>query len=289
MEKEIILSCPLCGSNEINFFSQKRGYKLYICASCKLVFISPTPASLEVYDDSYFSGADKGFGYVDYDTDKEPMSPVFHGYLDLVSSFGIKKGNLLDIGAATGFFMDIARKRGFTVTGVELSNYAAEKGRNKGLNIVTGDLKSARFLSGSFDIVTMFDVIEHVPDPIGFIAEATRILKKDGLLLINTPDAQSLWARMWGSRWQLIMPPEHIHYFSPENLGNYLSHNGYQVELSTKIGKWFTLQYVFKMLYKWQGSRLFLTGPFLNKFLSKISLPINLRDNFFMIARKIHD
>lgn len=286
MEKEIKINCIMCDGLDIKFFSQKKGYNLYKCENCKLLFISPVPVSLEVYDDSYFSGAEKGFGYVDYDADKEPMIPVFEKYLDLVSELGIKSGELLDIGAATGFFMDIAKKKGFSVKGVELSDFAAKKGREKGLDLLTGDLHSAHYGDNQFDVVTMFDVIEHVPDPVGFVREATRILKKDGLLLINTPDAESLWARVLGSRWQLIMPPEHIHYFSPKNLGNYLLKNGYQVELSTKIGKWFTLQYVLKMLYKWQGYRIFLTGPFMNKFLSKISLPINLHDNFFMIARK---
>lgn len=286
MEKEIKINCPICESKDVRFFSQKKGYSLYKCQNCKLLFISPVPASLDVYDDSYFSGAEKGFGYVDYDADKEPMIPVFNKYLDLVNSLGVKTGTLLDIGAATGFFIDLAKKRGFTVKGVELSDYAAKKGREKGLDVFTGDLHSAHYRDGQFDVITMFDVIEHVPDPVGFISEASRILKKDGLLLINTPDAESLWAKVLGPRWQLIMPPEHIHYFSPRNLGDYLSKNGYRVELSTKIGKWFTLQYVLKMLYKWQGYRIFLIGPFLNKFLSKISLPINLHDNFFMIIRK---
>lgn len=284
MEK--IISCPICESQEVNFFSKKKGYNLYKCSKCKLLFIYPTPVSLDVYDDSYFSGAEKGFGYVDYDADKEPMIPVFNKYLDLVNSLGMKTGELLDIGAATGFFMDLARKRGFRVKGVELSDYAAKKGREKGLDVFTGDLISANFKNEQFDIITMFDVIEHVPDPTGFVKEASRLLKKDGLLLINTPDAQSFWAKILGSKWQLIMPPEHIHYFSPKNLGDYLSKNGFKVELSTKIGKWFTLQYILKMLYKWQGYRIFLTGPFLNKFLSKVSLPINLHDNFFMIVKK---
>lgn len=280
------INCPLCNSDKVEFFAKKNKYTLYKCVNCRLLFVSPTPVSFDVYDDSYFSGAEKGFGYVDYDLDKEPMTPVFNKYLDIVSSLGIDKGKLLDIGAATGFFMKLAKGRGFEVAGVELSEYATKKAREKGLNVITGDLQSAGFENSEFDVVTMFDVIEHVPDPISFIIEAKRILRRNGLLLINTPDAESLWAKALGSKWQLIMPPEHIHYFSPKNLGEYLSKNGFEVELSTKIGKSFTLQYILKMLYKWQGYRIFLTGPFLNKFLSKISLPINLHDNFFMIARK---
>lgn len=276
--------CNLCGNTDSKFFCSKNGYSLYKCSNCKLIFVYPTPESIDVYDDSYFSGAEKGFGYVDYDADKEPMISAFNHYIDLINNLGISSGKLLDIGAATGFFMSIAKKRGFNVVGVELSDFAARKGRENGLDIVTGDLLNTNFEGESFDVVTMFDVLEHVPDPKKLISEVSRILKPNGLIIVNTPDAESMWAKVLGKRWQLIMPPEHINYFSPKNLSKYLEDNGYDVKINTKIGKKFTLQYILKMLYKWQGLRIFLVKS--NKFLSSISVPINLRDNFFMIAKK---
>ena len=281
--------CPLCDSRSVSYFREKNGFKLYKCNSCKLLFLYPLPKSIEVYDKSYFSGAEKGFGYVDYEVDKEPMRPVFLRYLDILSNIGKSNGKLLDIGAATGFFIQLAKARGFDVTGVELSDFAAEIGRKKGLNIITGDLLVQSFPEKHFDVITMFDVLEHVPRPKELIKEVSRILKDGGLVVINTPDAESLWAKALGPRWQLIMPPEHINYFSPKNLGNYLTKNGFEIKVSSKIGKSFTVQYILKMLYKWQGYRVFLTGPTLNKFLSQISLPINLRDNFFMVVKKVHE
>lgn len=281
-EEKII--CSLCGSFENDFFCEKKGYKLYKCSKCRLLFVFPVPKLIDVYDDNYFSGAERGFGYVDYDADKEPMISAFNYYIDLVNDLGLYNGKLLDIGAATGFFIAIAKKRGFDVTGIELSDFAARKGRENGLNVITGDLLDINFEPGSFDIVTMFDVLEHVPDPKKLIKEVSRILKPNGLIIINTPDAESLWAKILGKRWQLIMPPEHINYFSPQNLSNYLKNNGYEVKIDTKIGKKFTLQYILKMLYKWLGSGIFLVKS--NKLLSSVSIPINLRDNFFMIAKK---
>lgn len=278
--------CFLCGKIHVSFYVNKKGFNLFRCSDCGLIFLHPVPESIGVYDDSYFSGAEKGFGYVDYDADKEPMIPTFNKYLDILRDMGVKEGKLLDIGAATGFFMNIAKARGFNVTGVEFSNFAAEKGRKLGLNLITGDLISQKFSDESFDIITMFDVIEHVPNPKEVISEVNRILKKGGVVVINTPDVESLWAKVLGKHWQLIMPPEHINYFSPKNLGNYLSQNGFEVVLSTKIGKKFTLQYVIKMLYKWTSLRLFLTKANSSGFLSKTYISINLRDNFFMIAKK---
>jgi 2-polyprenyl-3-methyl-5-hydroxy-6-metoxy-1,4-benzoquinol methylase len=280
MEKII---CPLC-NNSTHHFTQKDGFDLYKCNSCKFIFVYPVPKSIEVYDDSYFSGADKGFGYIDYDADKEPMIPTFLKYLDIFSSLGKKSGRLLDIGAATGFFMSIARNKGFDVAGVEISDFAGGVGRKKGLNIKTGDLASAAFPSEYFDVVTMFDVLEHVPSPKDFLSESKRILKNGGLLAINTPDAQSFWAKLLGSKWQLIVPPEHLNYFSPKNLASYLEKEGFKVIVNTKIGKKFTLQYIFKMLPKFIK---FVSNILPQKLLSKIYIPINLHDNFFIVLEKI--
>jgi 2-polyprenyl-3-methyl-5-hydroxy-6-metoxy-1,4-benzoquinol methylase len=284
--KTLKINCPLCDKEEISFFSNKKGFNIYKCYNCKLLFIYPLPDSTHVYDKSYFSGAEKGFGYVDYDIDKEAMVPTFNKYFKLFGALGFKSGKLLDVGAATGFFANLAKNKGFEVTGVELSDFAAQKGRAKGLNIISGDIFSAKFSSEYFDIITLLDVIEHVPNPKTTLEEAKRILKPGGLLTINTPDAQSLWAKTLGPRWQLIMPPEHINYFSPQNMSDYLSQSGFKVILSTKIGKSFTIQYILKMLYKWTGTKIFLTNIFSKGFLSKIYVPINLRDNFFLIAQK---
>jgi 2-polyprenyl-3-methyl-5-hydroxy-6-metoxy-1,4-benzoquinol methylase len=254
-----------------------------------MLFVSPLPDLVEVYDQDYFAGAGEGFGYVDYDKDKEPMIPTFNKYLDLL--VGKKEPTditLLDVGAATGFFMSLAEARGFSTTGIEISDFAASLGRQKGLNIITGDLLKAPFMNGYFDVVTMCDVLEHVTDPKAILLETKRILKPEGLLLINTPDAESVVARMFGKNWHLLVPPEHLHYFSPKNLSKFLEKIGFEIVINTTIGKKFTLSYVFNMLYKWQ--KLSIWNYFADKtskgFLSKIYLPINLYDNFFIIARK---
>lgn len=278
--------CPMCQSDKVYFYCEKRKYKLYKCNSCKLLYIYPVPESLSVYDTAYFSGAKKGFGYIDYDADKKPMISIFEKYLDIFKEQGFSGGRLLDVGCATGFFMEIAKKRGFQVCGVEVSEFAAEKGRMNSLNIITGDIFTPKYPDNYFDVVTMFDVIEHVPDPKVALLEAKRILKNGGLLVVNTPDSESVWAKAWGSRWQLIVPPEHIHYFSPQSLSTYLKKNGFLVTLDTKIGKKFTIQYIFKMIYQWTRMKVFLTSFFSNTLFSKLYIPINLRDNFFMILKK---
>src|SRR3989344_2020238 len=120
VQKEI--NCPVCGAWSHDVFARKSGYALYSCRACGLTFVHPIPDSAGVYGEDYFSGARGGFGYVDYDADKEPMAPVFEKYLRRIARYGTGR-RILDVGAATGFFLDIARRAGFDAYGVELSAY----------------------------------------------------------------------------------------------------------------------------------------------------------------------
>ncbi len=288
MENEINkINCPNCGSGT-TLWGKKNNYNLFSCISCKLVFVSPLPDPKSVYSEDYFAGAKKGFGYVDYDKDKEPMVPTFNKYLDLFKKYGKPNGKLFDVGAATGFFLDIARKKGFEVSGVEMSEHATKLAQSKGINVSSGDIISLNLAPDYYDIITMLDVLEHMTDPFKELLEAKKVLKKGGLLVVNSPNGQSILSRLLKSKWHLVVPPEHLFYFSPKNLTGFMENNGFKVLYSGTIGKRFTFQYIFKMLYKWQKLSIwnYLSNFFSKGFLSKLFIPINLYDNFFIILQK---
>lgn len=250
------------------------------------MFVDPLPSSTsDVYDASYFSGAEGGYGYVNYEEDKEPMIPVFQKYLARIERAAGKKGTLLDVGAATGFFVRLAHQEGFSAQGIEISEHAAALGRKNGLHVETGTLSN---VTGVFDVITMLDVIEHVPDPRAEINRAYALLNSGGILILNTPDAGSLFARVLGKRWHLIVPPEHLYYFNRRNLSRLLEEEGFEVEQVTTIGKSFTLKYIFKTLYKWTKLRLFdvYARWFGYGALSRLAIPLNLHDNMFILARR---
>lgn len=281
------LVCKLCGS-ETGLWGNKNYYNLFYCRSCGLVFVYPLPDPKSVYNEDYFSGAKEGFGYVDYDVDKEPMVPTFNKYINLFAKYGKEKGSIFDIGAATGFFLKIAQNRGYKVSGVEMSQYATEVARNSGIDVYGGDLIPLHLESEKFDIVTMLDVLEHMTDPFSELLEVKRILKPDGLLVVNAPNGQSLLAKILKTKWHLVLPPEHLFYFSPKNLSKFLESNGFKTVYSGTLGKRFTFQYIFKMLYKWQKLFMwnYMSQLFSKGFLAKLYIPINLHDNFFMIFKK---
>ncbi len=285
-------TCIICRSIKISFFTEKNGFKLYKCLDCSLIFVNPLPKSAEaIYSSDYFRGAIKGHGYVNYDEDKEPMVPTFERYLSIVEGYTGGYGNLLDVGTASGFFLNLAKTSGWHVSGVEISDHAASIGRQRGFDIKTGALSEIDFKNQVFDVITMFDVLEHFITPVQELRSAHRLLKSGGLLVINTPDTKSLFARILGKHWHLLVPPEHLFYFSSDNLTKLLEKEGFEVLLTKKIGKSFSLSYIFKMLHVWQGFRFWLIlSEFFSKPLwRKIKIPINLRDNMFLIVNKKHD
>jgi dolichol-phosphate mannosyltransferase len=282
------IACPLCKTGKTKVFCEKNGYQIYVCAACRLKFVYPVPDATAIYSRDYFFGATGGFGYTDYDRDKEPMVPAFTEYLRRIEMLLPERGPLLDVGAATGFFLSLATRRGFEPHGVEISSYAAERAREKGIAVITGTIADLP-AEERFKVVTMLDVIEHVADPRSEIIRVHKLIAPKGLLVINTPDAGSLYARVMGKRWHLLVPPEHLYYFNRANMRSLLSKTGFDVITISTIGKKFTLPYIFKTLHAWQNFLLwkYLADFCSSGFLARISIPINLRDNMFVIARKL--
>src|SRR3989338_9785771 len=114
--------CPICKATTIDPFCRKNGYQLYRCCSCFLVFVWPMPGNLDsIYTKGYFKNqGGKKHGYFDYDQDKEPMKEVFASHLEIFAA-NTKGRDIFDIGAATGYFLDMARGMGWQTSGIEIS------------------------------------------------------------------------------------------------------------------------------------------------------------------------
>lgn len=210
--------CPLCGTVSRFTFS-KAGKDFFACDGCGLHFIYPRPSLEEIaalYDRDYYDSWGLDSGTVSTERMKQS---TFHDKLDVVEKFVTDKGRILDIGCATGFFLDAARQREWDPYGVELSPYSSELARQLigSDRILTGQLADAEFGDNSFDAVFMTDVIEHVHDVRPFIAEVARITRPGGIVAITTPDPESLSCRLMGRHWPHFKL-EHLLYFSARSL-----------------------------------------------------------------------
>lgn len=140
-------------------------------------------------------------------------------------------GRLLDVGCATGIFLDGMRRLGWQVEGVELMSAAANYAQQRfGLPVFCGQLEEAHFSDQSFDVVTLWDVLEHVHEPRPLLAEIARLLRPRGLLVLSLPNPDSLEARLLGRYWLGWDLPRHLNLFRPQFLTAHLAKVGLRVE-----------------------------------------------------------
>jgi 2-polyprenyl-3-methyl-5-hydroxy-6-metoxy-1,4-benzoquinol methylase len=199
------------------------------------------------------------------------------------------QGKLLDIGCYSGIFLEAAKEAGYEIFGIEASESALAVARQKtggDLRVGLAEEVLAQFPDNYFDIITLFDVIEHLRLPGPVLALINSKLKTDGLLVFSTPDAASLLAKIQGKNWHIILP-HHLYYFSEKNLKMLLEQNGLRQQKIGYIGRHFTLDY---LAGQTEGINRPLAKALIGaiKFfrLGKITVPINLFDQLLIFARK---
>ncbi len=198
------------------------------CRGCAFVtadLCAPLDATA-LYDEAYFRGAE----YLDYAADEAFMKRNFAARLRTVLRYQ-NGGRLLEIGAAYGFFLDLARTR-FTCVGYEVCAAAARSARESlGLDVRCDDFLAGALpdLGGPIDVAVLWDVIEHLEHPDRVIARVAALSRPGALLVLTTGDIGSWLARWRGRRWRLIHPPTHLHYFSRPTITRLLARHGYRV------------------------------------------------------------
>lgn len=227
----------------------KNNYCFYRCRDCGLQFIYPEPDDEEtyaIYDKSYY----QPWGLEEGQNSTERMKhDTFRDKLDLIEKFSHPGGKILDIGCATGFFLDVAKERGWDVHGVELSEYSSGiAGKRLGRErIVTGSLEQAAYGDRMFDVVAMTDLIEHVKDSRLLVSEVARILKPGGIIAVTTPDPASPSCRLLGQHWPHYKP-EHLRYFTARSLELLLKPLGFKILYKKPATKIMTISYLAQQL-----------------------------------------
>jgi SAM-dependent methyltransferase len=222
--------CILCGQAEPLLLYPKDGFSIVQCRGCTLVYVGEDPAMIDfaaIYGESYYTGgSDRVFS--DYLGEERARRASARRRVWALRLSGAR-GRLLDVGCAAGFFLAEAR-RFYDVQGVELSEFSSRFAREHfGLDVFSGSLATAGFAPALFDVVTLWDVIEHVPDPDAVLAEAARVLKPGGRLVLTTGDIGSDYARSSGPHWHLLAPPWHLYYFSRRTLAELGAKAGLQL------------------------------------------------------------
>ncbi len=215
--------CPVCGQAGAALLFHKGGHDMVCCAGCGCVYVGGYPAAIDfdaLYGQQYYTGgSDAVFAdYVGQQAARRAHARRKLAVLRHLPPRIARQGRLLDVGCAAGFFLAEARTH-YEVQGVELSAWSSAYARDRlQIPVFTGTLQQAALPTDHFDVVTLWDVIEHVPDPVPLLAEAARVLKPGGRLVLTTGDWGSSYAQRHGANWHLMTPPWHLTMFSRATL-----------------------------------------------------------------------
>lgn len=213
-------ACPVCDSPRLRAMPRYRTAHLTACATCGHVFARLIPSQAEL--EQHYGRSGK------YSRADCESSITLSRYASLLDGFEPQRrtNRLLDVGCGVGDFARVALDRGWEAHGVEFDATARAICESKGVPTTQGPLDPSDHPPGSFDVITLFEVLEHLVDPAQEMRNVAGLLRPGGHLYLTTPNFASLSRRILGPRWRVVQYPEHLGYFKPATIDELLGRSG---------------------------------------------------------------
>ncbi len=218
------VGCALCGGASSRLRFRDEPFAVLACDACGLNYVSPRATRLieDVYDAGYWrSRAARERGYTDYAADLALQTKTFRRRSRRITRLFKRPGRVLDVGCAGGAFLLVMREAGWNVQGLEPSASMRAVAEDRlGQPIAPSGILDFEGPRGSehYDLITLWDVLEHLPDPVAALARARDWLAPGGRIVLETQNVASATARLLGRRWHHYKHAEHLVHFSPRTL-----------------------------------------------------------------------
>ena len=235
------MSCPVCLNpvtapalvgTDFLFESTSKTFTLYSCEACRCLFLHPMPDSREIerfYPADYWWNARRSGGLKKLESVYRKLALRDHVAF-ITKAAGNRSVDVLDVGCGSGTLLGLLKHRGFRVTGLDFSAEAAAIAKaENGVDVAVGSLEEAHFPAESFDVVTLFHVMEHVTNPRLVLAEVSRVLKPNGVAILQVPNIESWQFKIFGARWYGLDIPRHVIDYSRNSMLKLLADSGFVV------------------------------------------------------------
>lgn len=263
-----VVKCPICGSDSWNAALSGDGFAIVICANGCIARTNPAPPPEENLPPQ------EGFTETVQDAIASAEFRFAERILHRINKFK-ESGRLLDVGSGGGHLVKIARERGFDAVGIEMTELGIQYAHCVlDIDLIPGSFPEYKFEPESFDVVVMKHVLEHISDPAAAISEASRILSPDGIVVIESPNFNSLMRRVKRLEWEGLQPEQHAWQLSPSSVSKLLGKYG------------FSAVYVYTEHLEYRrGSGSFLKWAVLRMILGVADI-LHMQDNFTVIGVK---
>lgn len=289
-------TCPLCQSEKFSLF--KKGtinpenigiddfkitdsaygslWNFSRCKDCGFVFFNPHVPKEDIIQ--FYSQLED----TEYSAEAENRAKNFNTILKRVEKlrekFSPKNNSLLDIGSASGIFLNLAQKEGYDIQGIEPSEYLVKDAKDQyQLDIFQGTVEEYHS-EKKYSVVTLLDIIEHLVDPDDFMNHVDRLIAEKGILVLVTPDVDSLMAKLLGKRWWHYRIA-HINFFNKKAITHLLEKHGYRIVLKKKYVWNFSVFYLMTRIFPFLKNK-----KTLQKMLKKLHLKLPLFDSWEIYA-----
>ena len=225
-----LMKCPICQDTNLIFFVKKYEFKMDKCQSCGLIFCNPYPSKKQIYH--YYNSEMKKFENDFFKKSFENRLNIFYPRIEIIKKYR-KSGKILDIGSSIGVFLEALNRfeHNFQLTCCDIDKDSCDKLKNRypEVDVINSDFVDIE-KKPEYDIITMWDTVEHIVDQNLLFNSVKKMLRKNGLFFFSTPNTDSFEWIIANTEHVQLLPPGHVNLLNIKSISKLLENNGFSLK-----------------------------------------------------------